>query len=348
MSDSSEKVEKTRPDPPAVVQKLGSSAEHVRLAALAELLRPEIDPAPVVEAVSGCLDDGSPAVRELATVVLGQAGAPAVRALTHALDPHQTMPVRIAAASGLARIGAPASMAVEPLCRCVEEDDDLLRWHAAFALGKIGAAAVPALRGLLRSERPATVGAALDGLGFIGSDANSAAEDIKGLLPLASPSLRLACHAALVAVTGHIEAGLPMLQAALEEPDASLRKQSLERIGLLRSRAQVLGAAVRRCLDDPAAEVRAAAALALARIEAGDAQAVEGLIGLLEDPELEVRAKAGIGLGGLGPKAAAALPVLQALCGNEDSRLSAIAKAALEKVEGKDGNALPHSPFGNI
>ncbi len=80
--------------------------EEARIAALAELLKPEVDPAPHLPAVDACLDHLSETVRHLAAVVLGRIGAPAVGPLIRALSLEQPVPVRTAAALGLAGIGS--------------------------------------------------------------------------------------------------------------------------------------------------------------------------------------------------------------------------------------------------
>jgi HEAT repeat protein len=109
----------------------------------------------------------------------------------------------------------------------------------------------------------------------------------------------------------------------------------VERIGELRGLAGTAAPAVLRCLQDRVKDVRAAAALTLAKIEAKDLQTVEGLTGLLDDPEPEVRANAGIALGTLGPIAAPALPTLHVLRQDKDARVVAIANAAVERIETK-------------
>ena len=87
------------------------------------------------------------------------------------------------------------------------------------------------------------------------------------------------------------------------------------------------------CLEDPAGEVRAAATLALARIEEEPSRILEALTERLADPEGEVRANAAMGLARYGPAAASALPALRALQQEAEPRLVAIANAAVERIE---------------
>src|SRR5579863_1942945 len=85
---------------PTLDARLGDPAESVRLAALAELMKPEAQPSRVVDAVAGCVEHSSVKVRKMAVVVLGNVAAkgvgaePAVAALIRGLDASQPAPVR--------------------------------------------------------------------------------------------------------------------------------------------------------------------------------------------------------------------------------------------------------------
>lgn len=120
-------MEETTGNPagPAIESRLADPAESVRVVALAELMKPEAEPARVVGGVAACLDHSSEKVRKLAVVVLGKVAAkgvgsePAVAGLIRGLDASQPMPVRTFAALGLAQARAAAEPAIEALCRAV-------------------------------------------------------------------------------------------------------------------------------------------------------------------------------------------------------------------------------------
>ena len=78
--------------------------------------------------------------------------------------------------------------------------------------------------------------------------------------------------------------------------------------------------------------MRAAAALALARINAKGPEVVQALTRLLRDPSAEVQAAAGIALSNLGKDAEPALPHLRAMQNATDARVVAIGKAAVERI----------------
>jgi HEAT repeat protein len=308
--------------------------DAVRLATLAGLLKPGVETSEVLGEVEACIDSSSENVRRVAVLVLGHLQPPAVPALARALDERHPISVRVCGASELGRAGADAGPAIDQLSKCLTAPDDLLRWHAAFALGKIGSAAVPSLKLMLRSPDPLVVSAAMDAAGWIGPGAKMALEDVRRLAASPVPAVRLACHSAMVKITGDVSMGLPMLLAALEDRDASVRAAALERIGHLRALARESAPSILRCMADQSREVRAAAALALARVEASTPQAVAALTRSLADPEPDVRANAGIALASFGPAATSALPALRLMQHTTEPRLAAIAKAAVERIEG--------------
>ena len=316
----------------AVSARLTDSNEYVRIVALAELLRGGAGPAPLIEALAACLGDSSLAVRELATVALGQSGAPAVTALTQALDERQPASVRVAAASGLSRVGGEASSAIDELCKCLASADELLRWHAGFALSKMGRAAVAPLQALLSSSNPALVCAVVNALGWIGGDARTAGEAIKALASSSPPTQSLACHSAMVRITGDSSAGLPAILNALKNQDADVRRFGLQSLGELGLTVNQSSAQILPLDSDPSSVVRAEAALALARMGATDPQTVQTLINLLGDSDGEVRLNAAIGLAKLTPTSQEAQSALQTLQAEKDPRLTGIVKAGLESV----------------
>jgi HEAT repeat protein len=312
---------------------LRSGAEETRVAALAELLKPEADPAPHLAAVDACLDHPSETVRHLASVVLGRVGAPAVGSLVRALSPAQPIPVRTAAALGLAGVGPDAAPAVRELCRSLTSSNETLRTTASVALSKIGAPAASSLRLMLRFTDQAVVAAAVSALGFIGPPAAEVIPDLDVLAAGAPLPLQLACAAALVSASGDPARGLPVLLRALGYADPEIRKQTLERIAELGEAGHSALPHVLACVDDPSADVRAAAALTLGRVRAPADRAVAPLAMLLEDSAPAVRLNAAIALSGFGREAVAALPKLRARAQDPDASVAAAARAAIETIE---------------
>jgi HEAT repeat protein len=298
--------------------------------ALAELLNPEVDPAPHLRDVAMSLANESEPERQLAVVVLGRIGEPAAEHLIHALDPAQPDIVRTTAATVLAGLSPPVVSAVRSLCRCLTSPEESLRTVASLALGKIGAPAVPSLRLLLKFSDPDVVAAAISSLSMIGTPA---AESLGDLEVLSSGPLQLSCAAAMASVSGDAARGLPVLLRASEHSDPAIRIQALQRITELGAAAHPAISQILARLGDPVPAVRAAAALTLARINAPANQALHSLITTLADPEADVRLNAAIALSGFGKTAADAAPALRNLALDGDTRVVAASAAALGKIE---------------
>ena len=88
-------------------------------------------------------------------------------------------------------------------------------------------------------------------------------------------------------------------------------------------------------LSDPDPEIRSETALALARIGHPSRRLVEALTPLVSDDNKDVRANTGIALSVYGPDASSTLPDLQIMAEDEDQRLSSIAKAAIQAIQGQ-------------
>lgn len=179
---------------------------------------------------------------------------PDIRALVRLLregDPE----ARVGAARELGNLGPGAALAAEALAASLAET--ALRSDAAWALAKIGAAAVPALTGILAHP---------------------------------DPQARQAAVGVLWKVAG--EAGTPALEAlhqALRDCHPEVRAYTARAIGEIGRRAARLAAALVDALADPAPEVRAAAAESLGRAGEADDRVAQGLTHALADRDAEVR-----------------------------------------------------------
>jgi HEAT repeat protein len=93
-------------------------------------------------------------------------------------------------------------------------------------------------------------------------------------------------------------------------------------------------AALRGALDDADPAVRAAAALALARVGNREPDTNAALTRRLSDPDPNVQTYAAVGLEGFGPAAKPALPALKQLAANGALQVRAAAAAAVAAIEG--------------
>ena len=304
-----------------------------RPAVLTDLLQSDLDIKPLLPHLSECLQDDAPQTRELAVLVLEKAGVQALGHLGQATAEEQPLQVRIFAAAALGRMGTDAAPATALLIRCVLSDDELLRTTAAMSLGFIGPAAVPSLRSLLQSDDEKIRIAALNALGWIGAQAQTVVADLQGLCVCDSARLRMAACAAMAKICGGPTETLPVLLEGLQHPDEIVRKESIEQIGRLQDLARGAIAQMLPCLQDPSPAVRAGCALALVRIDPHCEQAIDPLISLLQDTESAPRINAGIALATIGPAARPAVKRLAAMLNDPDPTISAVASAALERIE---------------
>lgn len=251
----------------------------------------------------GVLGDADAAVREQAAEALGHNGgtAEAVRGLITALG--DIVPgVRRAAADALAEIGPGAGSAGSALALLVKDADAKVRQAAAVALGKIGATSPEAL------------------------DALSVALHVRD-----DPALReRAAHA--LGQAHHGEAALTMLLAALDDPDAAVRREVVRAIGAMpTTHAGHMEPPLRRVVaseTDP--RVRIEALHALVRL---GSVGVTGLSEALTDRDNLVRWWAIIHLKELGGAARDAIPSLERVATSDPEEwIRASAQRALDAV----------------
>ena len=319
--------------PTSFAQRLRDPKAETRLAALGDVLKPG-GPTPTAPEVAPLLNDADANVRQLAVVVLGQIGAPAVSALASALDEKQPQVVRIFAASGLLRVGPPAAPAAEALGKCLSDADEGLRLNAALALSRIGPPALPVLRRALAGEKSAN--AAARGLGWMQKEAAPAVDDLKRTAASGPANAKISATAALVRITGDPASGLSFLVGLISAKDkpAPLRAEAIERVGEMQEKGKGAAAALRGALDDPDGFVRAGAALALARIGNVEPETGAALTRRLSDPDPNVQTHAAIALERFGPSAKAALPALKQLVANGPMSIRVVASSAVRSIEG--------------
>lgn len=218
-------------------------------------------------------------------------------------------PLRHAAADNLGQLGPGAVTAVPVLIKALDDDDGLVRGHAAWALGKIGQpseqviAALCRRLGAIEGEWPVRHNAALS-LSWLGEPA------VPGLRKLLRD-----------------EFGWTRAYAA----DALLRIDSPKH-------AKELAPVVAGLLGNQEETVRTFSALLAGRLGKAGGETVPGLVTLLRDPSANARQQAMKALLEIGPPARAALPAIEkALKEDTDDWVRINAVAAL----GELGEASP-------
>jgi len=382
------------PDPRArraalrAVRRLSTSREE-----LGRIVREQLadaDPVAVLPAMHTLADMGEDAVPVLiealadpksrfwAEVVLAEIGeqaAAAVEPLTK-LAAEGEVEERVQAILALAGIGEPAAAAAPQLVAALESPDESLKYVAAYALGRLRATAgdaaleqavnsddsflatvaawararihpddadllaraVERLEVELADESPALRQAAVDGLSgladaFDDQQRKKFAGQLTGLLVDPVPPVALAAGGALIRLGA---AAVDALQGALSSP--AVRSDAMEILA-------ELGPAAKPALDDMMAGLadsdpvyRADSAMAIAAIGPEAAAAVPALEKLLGDESAEPQARytAAYALGRVGPAAMAAEPLLRKLAESDEDLMATVAVWAAIKIKPDD------------
>jgi len=274
----------------------------------------------------------------------------------------------IVAAQALAVAGPVARAAIPDLMRFIDAESDWTRVWALRALIAIGPASVPALRFATRTDSVLARANAASVLGKLGAAARPAVSDLIRLLS-SDRSTDVRWHAALAVGAIGVEPlrCIPALLEALDEDaDASVRRAAVIGLGrfpdtgprlfaeLLRHDELALRLeAVRRLVElVPAAAdavprltecvatesdplIRSLAIVALGEIGPAAAPAVETLVASAKNGDYQVRSWVFEALGKIGPDARAAIPVLEAALDDENPVAREAARKALASVRGQ-------------
>ncbi|MEO1208922.1 MAG: HEAT repeat domain-containing protein [Cyanobacteria bacterium J06638_20] len=214
---------------------------------------------------------------------LGDIGEPATPFLVEALQSHENVVVRRAAAKTLTLIADPT--AVPPLVEAFLSDEDtVVKGSSAGALARTGEAAAPSLLEILASPDYAQdiKGHAAWALAFMGSEAESYLYQA-----LNSDSLDVRC--AVIGALGHVaqeksdEKSCQLLISALTDPEPLIRTEAAAVLGQINYPDCVPHLIL--ALQDSEVDVRKAAINSLGKI--GDEQAMAALQLALKD-DLEV------------------------------------------------------------
>jgi len=369
-----QRLSTSRADLAKIVRRQLADADPVAvLPAMHTLADLEEDAVPfLVEALA------DPKSRFWAEVVLAEIGAdaaPAVEPLTR-LAAEGEVEERMQAILALAGIGEPAVAAAPQLIAALESPDDSLQYVAAYALGRLRATegdaaleqaavsddaflatiatwararihpdddalrtqAVERLEAKLADESPALRQAAVDGLSGL-ADALDPAErkklagQLAGLLVDPVPEVGLAAGGAIIRLGAD---AVDALRGSLAS--AAVRSDAMEILA-------ELGPAARPALDqmvaglaDPDPVYQADSAMAIAAIGPEAAAAVPALEKLLGDESAEPQARytAAYALGRMGAEAVAAEPLLRKLADSGDDLMATVAVWAALKIKPDD------------
>lgn len=291
---------------------------------------------------------------------LSEIGKPAVGAIVTAMHSDNSK-IAIRCCDTLAGMHVEAAGATQAILECLGSKDPEQQWHAARALGEIGAAGkkgivVTALATQLKNEDVSVRATAADSLGDIGPDAAAATDALVKLLSDREAVVRAAAARAIGSIGEPAKAAVPALVKALHDDEGIVTvsaAEALSSIGepsvasiksllndehlnllMLTVLAEMGPAGVGatdelvKLLDNDVIDLRIEAALALAGIgPAGLKQAEGALLKRLQDEKYEPRGAMAYALAKMGAKSA--IPVLQKTINTDDERLKLASAWAL-------------------
>lgn len=312
---------------------LRDEAALVRAAAAAALGAIGPDARDTTGALAGALSDGDTMVRggaARALAAIGPDAAAATGALVRALAAEKDADVRLGIVDACGEIGPGAIQAAPALVPLLSSDDAESREAAASALGELGpqaaATAGPALERLLDDGDPFVRVTAVGALTGLGRPAPRARAILLAALAADDEDLQAAA-AEVVGDRGKAAAGFPaaLAQVAGSAKDPHARAAAITALGAIGASDQT--AALGKALDDDDADVRHAAAWAIADLPETVAPLAREIVAAADDDDVRVRMEIAPLLAALGtPDAKKALAGLAA---DEDDNVADVAKGVI-------------------
>jgi HEAT repeat protein len=273
--------------------------------ALARIGEPSI--APLVELLT--TNQANPQVVLGVTHSLGRIGAPAVPAVLPLLD-HANVQLRRAAAQVIAQAGAGGKDAVPKLRTLLKKDPDVVvRQHILNALGRMGAAAAPAVPDLIELARSK------------------------------NPQFRMSSLRALEQIPADAKLVRPVALEALEDDNIAIRCRGVSLLWHIAPKHPDLLPHALELLQQPAG--RNEMLMLLGQMGPAAARAVPALTKLLSEPDVNVRRQAAFDLGRIGPAARPAVPALLEQLRNPDNFMRQNVLNALHGIGGESARVVP-------
>jgi HEAT repeat protein len=168
----------------------------------------------------------------------------------------------------LGQIGGEAIQSITPLRTLLNDPDDNVRLHVAYALFRIDPQrkeGVPVLRQLLRGS-PRYRGPAAVRLGQMGAQAKEAVGDLIQFLESPDPTTRSCVAGALGKIGPEARDAVPALVRLLRDTDPHVRAIAAQALGGIGPQARSAVPGLEKLQQDPDAHIRAIATAALKRI----------------------------------------------------------------------------------
>ncbi|MCB9891412.1 MAG: HEAT repeat domain-containing protein [Planctomycetes bacterium] len=227
-----------------------------------------------------------------------------------------------------------ATSAIENVMLRLRDENERVRWHAALTLSHIGDEARAPCVGRLETNRcddDETI-ALCDVLRRLGDVPKSTLKLVHARSKLEVPALQSSTCALLQSADFKTRHANPTLATLLEQGEHETRLATLQRVGENRAAALTLEPVIRGVLSTGAkADLRALAALTLARIGARSTPSLEALRQATRDAETPVRKNAVLALDHLVQETDHFLPFVQPVLTTPDDETVRVLRAILER-----------------
>lgn len=289
---------------------------------------------------------------EVDVAAVKQAGTAAVETILGRLAAATDEDGRVTAIDDIAKLGAAAEPALQPLLKAATDTTSArIRWHAIRAIGRIGhdaSSAVPALIAALADSDPIVVTQSVVALGDIRRDDPRHDAD----LPATEAAAFIQARDALMKACSHADARVrraalrsvkefvsvddlgPLFVKFLSDSDPSVILPSLQSLADLGEPVVPL---LLKALEDPKA--RYWATVALMEMGPKAAAATDPLTTLLATGEIDERMQTGLALAAIGEPAAAAADELAGLLESPEGALRFTGAYALGRIRGPGADA---------
>ena len=231
---------------------------------------------------------------EIGMLIAGAAGVLILASIGFFVWNHETIPsprkAPDANVAGQTALSSAEATAMRALVAGLRDKDREACKETALEVIRTGKPAVPALLELLREKSSLTRANALLVIGQIGqiSDLREVASTITNLWSDPDPNVRRGVLSALVCIKPDTKVAMPILLAALNDPNGELKKRAMFSIRLWPAEAKPAVPLLIKLLKDRDSLIRAHAAGALAQIGAAASEAAPALKAALNDADPEV------------------------------------------------------------
>jgi HEAT repeat protein len=239
-----------------------------------------------------------------------------------------------------------ATASVPDLIRNLESTDAKARAKAAETLGDKGPEAKPAVRALLKvvnnDNDDLVRRLAQEALDKIGAPDKVELSFLRDALQSARPQARAYAAAALGQIGSEARSAVPDLLKVIKDSEASVRQQATRSLGRIGADSkETVFPSLQEALKDKDANVRVAAAEAIAASETLASSDVPLLLEMLKHKDMEAQAHGARGLGRLARHAKAAVPALREAFKSPDRGVRRAALEALARCSTEAADVIP-------